>query len=174
MIKVYKIVIVWRKQIKNYYVLVFIIWEWQGSTWSYKAENFKWPKRHVLVCWFFVGCFLMFFFFFGGGVVFPPIWLIISLWSSFFSKVVDPKMEKYTPVPLQSLKSTLFKSIRHDWEKISINSSCTWKPWAQKGCKPKARKGRKKQYNWGSNYQCLHHSHILSLTFLRFLNIISA
>lgn len=40
-----------------------------------------------------------------------------------------------------------------------------WKPWAQKGSKPKARKGRKEEYNWGSNYQCLHHSHILSLSF---------
>lgn len=37
---------------------------------------------------------------------------------------------------------------------------------AQKGCKPKGRKGRKREYSWGSNYQCLHHSHTLSLPFL--------
>lgn len=122
MIKVYETVIVQRKQIRNYYVLVFIIQEWQGSTWSYKAENFKRPKRPVF---------------------FPPRWLIISLWNSFFSKFVDPKMEKCTQYICSHYRAHYSKVLNMIGRKKSIKSSCRWKLWAQRGCKPRARKGRK-------------------------------
>lgn len=115
MIKVYKTVIVQRRQIRNYYVLVFIIQEQQGSTWRYRIKKFKLPKRGVFFRWF-----------------------IITLWSSFSSKVVGAQMEKCI-LTLNIKGSSLRRGCRHyrahcskllgmSRRKKSIKGCCAWKP----------------------------------------------
>lgn len=89
----------------------------------------------------------------------PPKLVIINLWSLFFSKVVDPQKEKYTPVHLQSLQSTPFKSIRRDWKKKNpsialVDENRELRKAVSRGLGKAGRNNTTEEVT-----QCLHHSH---------------